>query len=91
MGWGLLGYCPGTQGGALGEGRWDAVWGIMGMTLSAALYAEVYPFIRKILPSWGDFGFITLPQLLGVNEWIVIFVIAAGVIAMFRWFEKKGL
>ena len=91
IGWGLLGYCPGTQGGALGEGRWDAVWGIMGMTLSAALYAEVYPFIREILPSWGNYGFITLPQLLGINEWIVIFVIAAGLIAMFRWFEKKGL
>jgi uncharacterized membrane protein YqhA len=91
MGWGLLGYCPGTQGGALGEGRWDAVWGLMGMTLSAALYAEVYPFIKKILPTWGNFGSITLPQLLGLNEWIVIFVMTVGIIAMFRWFEKKGL
>ena len=29
LGWGLLGYCPGTSAGALGEGRWDALWGIM--------------------------------------------------------------
>jgi uncharacterized protein len=30
-GWALLGYCPGTAVGAIGEGRWDAIWGIMGM------------------------------------------------------------
>lgn len=31
IGWGLLGYCPGTSLGALGEGRIDALWGIGGM------------------------------------------------------------
>jgi len=28
LGWGLLGYCPATSLGALGEGRYDAIWGI---------------------------------------------------------------
>ncbi|NOZ69426.1 MAG: YeeE/YedE family protein, partial [Deferribacteres bacterium] len=31
IGWGIIGYCPGTSLGALGEGRLDAFWGIMGM------------------------------------------------------------
>ena len=31
VGWALVGYCPGTAVGALGEGRWDSIWGILGM------------------------------------------------------------
>jgi uncharacterized membrane protein YedE/YeeE len=46
IGWGLIGYCPGTSLGALGEGRTDAFWGILGMLTGAALFAEVYPSIR---------------------------------------------
>ncbi|MDP2106803.1 MAG: YeeE/YedE thiosulfate transporter family protein, partial [Desulfobulbaceae bacterium] len=38
LGWGLLGYCPGTSAGALAEGRWDAAWGIAGMLAGAGLY-----------------------------------------------------
>ncbi|HPE37640.1 MAG TPA: YeeE/YedE thiosulfate transporter family protein, partial [Spirochaetales bacterium] len=36
LGWGLLGYCPGTSAGALGEGRLDALWGIAGMLATIA-------------------------------------------------------
>jgi len=91
LGWGLLGYCPGTQGGALGEGRWDAIWGIMGMIVGAGLYAETYPFLKENIIGWGSYGYLTIPQLVGVNRWIVIIVFIAGVLALFRWFEKKGL
>jgi uncharacterized membrane protein YedE/YeeE len=45
-GWGLLGYCPGTSAGALGEGRWDSLWGILGMLVGAAVFAEVYPALK---------------------------------------------
>ena len=34
-GWRLLGYCPGTLLGALGEGRLDALGGILGMLVGA--------------------------------------------------------
>ena len=91
LGWGLLGYCPGTQGGALGEGRWDALWGVLGMIVGAGLYAETYPFLMKRVLGWGYFGPLTIPDLIGVNRWLVIAVFIIGVIAMFRWFEKKGL
>ncbi|MCK5539801.1 MAG: YeeE/YedE family protein [Deltaproteobacteria bacterium] len=89
IGWGLLGYCPGTAVGALGEGRLDAFWGILGMLLGAALYAEAYPFMKtKIIPL-GSYGKLTLPQALGVNHWLVIVIFAIIVLAMFYLFEKK--
>jgi uncharacterized membrane protein YedE/YeeE len=91
LGWGLLGYCPGTQMGALGEGRWDAVWGILGMLVGAGLFAEVYPAMKATVLTWGVFGKITVPQVLGINHWPVIIVFVIGSIMLFRWFEKKGL
>jgi hypothetical protein len=90
IGWGFLGYCPATQLGALGEGRWDAVWGIIGMLAGAAVFAETYPALKKTVLTWGDLGKITLPQVLGLNHWFVIPVFIFGGIALFRWFERKG-
>jgi len=91
IGWGLLGYCPGTQLGALGEGRWDAIWGILGMLVGAAIFAEMFPMLKGTVLKWGDFGKITIPRILGVNHWIVIVAFVIIGILMFRWFEKKGL
>ena len=91
IGWGFLGYCPGTSAGALGEGRWDALWGILGMLAGAALFAEAYPGLKSSVLTWGDFGKITLPQVLGLSHWIIIVVLIAGGLALFRWFEKRGL
>jgi uncharacterized membrane protein YedE/YeeE len=91
IGWGFLGYCPGTSAGALGEGRYDAIWGILGMLLGGALYAEAYPAMKTTVLTWGDLGKITFPQVLGVNHWIIIAIVVIGGLLLFRWFEKKGL
>jgi uncharacterized membrane protein YedE/YeeE len=91
LGWGLLGYCPGTSLGALGEGRTDAIWGIAGMLVGAGIYAEAYPYLQKTVLTWGNYGKITIPQALGVNHWIVIIPFVILTIMLFKWFEKKGL
>jgi len=91
LGWGLFGYCPGTAMGAVGEGRWGAVWGILGMLLGAGLYAEAYPFLEKTVLTWGNLGKITLPQVLGMNHWAVIPVMILAALGLFAWFEKRGL
>jgi uncharacterized protein len=91
LGWGLIGYCPGTSMGALGEGRWDAIWGILGMLAGAALFAESFPLMKQTVLTWGNFGKITIPQLLGINHWPIIGGMAAAALLLFAWFERKGL
>lgn len=91
IGWAILGYCPGTAGGALGEGRIDAIWGILGMLFGGGIYALAYPFFKANVISLGNFGKITLPQILGVNNWIIVVVFVAFIIFMFGFFEKKAL
>jgi len=83
-GWALLGYCPGTALGALGEGRYDALWGILGMVAGAALFAEIYPALAGNLLSWGYRGPLTLPQLIGVNHWVIVVPIVAAGTAILR-------
>jgi hypothetical protein len=90
-GWGFLGYCPGTAVGAVGEGRWDAVWGVLGMLTGAGLFAEAYPALKTTVMAWGNLGKLTLPGVLGVNPWVVIGVMVVGVLALFRWVEKRGV
>lgn len=91
LGWGLLGYCPGTSIGAIGEGRWDGLWGVVGMLLGAALYAEMFPLMKETALKWKDFGKITLPQILGANHWFVIPVFVIMTIGLFWILEKKKL
>ncbi len=91
IGWGIVGYCPATAMGALGEGRYDSAFGLLGMLVGAAVYAEFYPVLKGSVLMWGDFGKVTLPGVLGINHWIVIVVLCAAFVVLFRWFERKGL
>jgi len=90
-GWGLLGYCPGTSAGALGEGRWDALWGIVGMLVGAAVFAEAYPALKTTILTWGNLGKITLPEVFGLSHWVIVVMMIFGAVVLFWWFEKKGL
>jgi uncharacterized membrane protein YedE/YeeE len=90
-GWAVMGYCPGTSIGALGEGRWHAVWAILGMLFGAAIYAEVHPAMKASVLKWGIFGKVTLPSVLEVSPWIVIPFFIALLFLVFVLFEKKKL
>ncbi|HIJ57462.1 MAG TPA: YeeE/YedE family protein [Deltaproteobacteria bacterium] len=90
-GWAIMGFCPGTSLGALGEGRWHAVFAIIGMVAGAALYAELYPFLKLTVLAWKDFGKLGLPEAIGISQWVIVPIFWVGIIALFFWFEKKKL
>jgi len=91
IGWAVAGYCPGTSAGAIGEGRWHAIWAALGMVAGAAIFAELYPFLEGTVLAWGDFGKATLATATGISHWIWVVLLSAGFIGLFAWFEKKRL
>ena len=73
VGFAVLGYCPGTVSGAVGQGSLDALFGgVVGILVGSWLFAVCYPRLVKPILARGSFGDLTIPQLLHVNDWIVI-------------------
>jgi len=76
-GFALLAYCPGTVAVALGEGSWDALFGIGGLVVGSYLYAELSAWLKVTVEKWGEKGKITLPELFHMNRglFVVLFAI----------------
>lgn len=55
-----LGYCPGTTVAAVGEGRRDAMMGVVGMLAGAAAFVALYPKLEALIDAGGDLGKVTL-------------------------------
>lgn len=92
VGFGLLGYCPGTLAGAFGQGHLDAlVGGALGTVLGAWFFALLYPRLAPRVLPWGDMGTLTIPEALRVNPWVVILPFSAAIIALLAWLEAAGL
>ncbi len=92
VGFGLLGYCPGTVAGAAGQGSLDALLGgIPGLLLGAAFYAGVYDRLKKSgFLKKGNIGDVTFPQLLKMPTWSVIAIFAFLIIAFLTVLEIAG-
>ena len=91
-GFGILGYCPGTVAGAVGNGYLDAlIGGVTGMLLGAGLFAAVYPKLEARVLKMGDFGAVTLPELMKVNPWAVVIPTAAVLVGLLAALEAAGL
>jgi len=93
IGFGMLGYCPGTAAGAAGQGSLDALFGgIVGMIIGSGIFASLYPKLEQGILKKGDFGDLTLPGLFKVeNPWLVILPVCIVLVALLYWLEKAGL
>jgi hypothetical protein len=91
VGFALLGYCPGTIAGAVGQGSLDGLFGGMaGILLGAGLFAEAYPRLDRFVLRKADFGELTLPQLFKVNPWVIVFPVSIGIVLFLFWIERAG-
>lgn len=85
----LLGFCPGTCAGALGEGKMDGLSrGVIGILVGAGLYSEVYPLIQNNFLKLGDYGKLTVPTLLGISPWLVIVPLTIVVVGLLLWMDQ---
>jgi uncharacterized membrane protein YedE/YeeE len=87
LGYLVAGYCPGTAVAGLGSGRLDALITIFGMIAGSLLFAVVFPALEHFYTSSG-LGTFTLPNLLGVNHWVVIALVVLIAGMMFYSMER---
>ncbi len=71
--------------------RRGAGWALLGYCPGTALYAEVYPFFKATVLTWGDFGPLTLPELMGRHHWVLIPWFCVLGALLLRWLHKRGL
>lgn len=86
----FLGYCPGTAVAAAGEGKRDAWWGLLGMTIGAAVYSEFDVACTRTLRAPVDLGPVTLPQVTGVPAAVWFAVLALFAWIFFRWLDRRA-
>jgi len=91
-GFALMGYCPGTAAAALGQGSWDALFGMAGLVAGSWIFAEFSASLKKTVEKWGDLGKVLLPDLLHVPRgvFVVIFAVllTVGLFALERAFPR---
>ncbi|MBF0538850.1 MAG: YeeE/YedE family protein [Nitrospirae bacterium] len=76
----IMGYCPGTAAGAIGEGALDGIPAILGIISGSVIYAEYFhDDLAETFLTWGTVGRGTFPDIFEINHWylIVLFLLMA--------------
>ena len=82
VGFALIGYCPGTAAAAVGQGSWDALFGMGGLVAGSWLYAEMSGVLKRTIDKWGNLGKLTFYNVLPIPKGMVV-VSAATLLAGF--------
>ena len=94
VGMAVLGYCPGTGVAAIGDGSRHAIFGVLGMLVGAALYAEAYPWMKSEVLGIVDMGKATLPTVSGQSPWwfiVGMMIVSIGVFLILERWELKRI
>jgi len=91
-GFALMGYFPGTGAAALGQGSWDAIFGMAGLVAGSWLYAELSGTLKKTVEKWGDLGKLTLAEVLHIPRGALVVILAVvltgALVALERFFPR---
>lgn len=87
-GFALLGYCPGTVAVALGQGSWDALFGIAGLVAGSWVFAEASGWSKRTVETWGNLGKVQLPDLLHMPRKPFVLGLAAVLVMTILLLER---
>ena len=90
LGWAILGYCPGTALGAVGEGSLDGIFAVLGGLCGAMAFAHTYPFWQKTVYGVGALGKVSLPIVLHLPPLLMGIIFAGLLLAFILFLEKMG-
>jgi hypothetical protein len=92
LGFAVLGYCPGTIAGAIGNGYLDAlVGGLFGIWIGSGFFDAFYPQLKRIILDKGNFVAMTIPEYFKVNDWVVVVPVSVLILLLLVWIERAGL
>lgn len=84
----VLGYCPGTTVAAAGEGRRDAVAGLLGMVSGAFTFVLGFPVLGDAQKAVVDWGKLTLPDATRIAP--AFYVVTLAVICAATYVASKA-
>ena len=61
--------------------------GVGGGILGAGIFVELYPRLEEKVLRRGEFGDATIPEILGVNSWLVVIPAVLILIGLLFWIE----
>ncbi len=92
VGFGILGYCPGTVSGAAAQGSMDALaGGLPGILIGSWIFSELYPKLEGTLLKKGTLAKPRIPDLVGARDWVVVSTIAVLILVFFGVIEAMKL
>lgn len=90
VGMAVFGYCPGTGVAACGEGKPDAMVGMLGMLAGALAFVIAWPTLQPVIKAFGDMGTITLPGATGTSPWLWIAGLWGVGLTSFALFARRS-
>ena len=91
LGWGMCGYCPGTTWAAVGEGRLDAIFALLGGLAGTAVFAQLHERLIPLLYDPTNLGQITVTDVVGNHVLalvVVLIALGAGVYLIGRFWKN---